>query len=194
MLAREAAAVYKTKKKKFTYQDYLNLPEDGKRYEVIEGELVMVAAPNTIHQMVSANLEYEMRMFVKKHKSGILLDAPTDVYLDENNVVQPDILFISEKNKSKVTEKNISGAPDLAVEILSPSTAYHDLVAKKDVYEQFGVKEYWIVDPKRSWVEIFTLKTKKFQLHQRLEKEGVLKSKLLKGFEVSLKTLFETNF
>ena len=155
MKVKEQAVSYLAKRKRYTYDEYLNLPDDGKRYEVIDGELVMVADPYTIHQTVSGNLEYELRTFIKKHKLGKIFDAPTDVVLNEYNVVQPDILFIARDRLDIITEKNISGAPDLIVEILSPSTAYYALLEKKELYEKFGVKEYWIVDPKKQRVEVF---------------------------------------
>jgi len=127
MKIREKSTSYKTSPQKFTYQDYLNLPDDGKRYEVINGELIIVAAPNTLHQIASGNLEFALRTFLTKHKIGKIFDAPIDVVLSDNNVVQPDILFIAKNNYHIITEKNISGAPDLIIEILSPTTAYYDL-------------------------------------------------------------------
>nr|NIR48553.1 Uma2 family endonuclease [candidate division KSB1 bacterium]NIR69031.1 Uma2 family endonuclease [candidate division KSB1 bacterium]NIS24097.1 Uma2 family endonuclease [candidate division KSB1 bacterium]NIT71016.1 Uma2 family endonuclease [candidate division KSB1 bacterium]NIU24716.1 Uma2 family endonuclease [candidate division KSB1 bacterium] len=141
-------------KKTYTYQDYLDLPEDGERYEVINGELVMVPAPDTNHQDVSGKIEFELRKFNEKIHAGKIFDAPIDVVLSEENIHQPDILFIANENSQIITDKNISGAPDLIIEILSPSTAYYDLVEKKDNYEKFGVKEYWIVDPKKRRVEL----------------------------------------
>ena len=86
----------------------------------------------------------------------------------------------------------MSGAPDLLIEIVSPSSGYYDLVEKKELYEKFGVKEYWIVDPKKQWVEIYINENRKFKLFQRLDKEGVLASKVLKGFQIALATIFGT--
>ena len=190
MKVKEQAASYLAKRKRYTYEEYLNLPHDGNRYEVINGELVMVAAPYTIHQTVSGNLEYELRSFIKKHKLGKIFDAPTDVVLDKTNVVQPDILFIARDRLDIITEKNISGAPDLVIEILSSSTAYYDLIEKKEIYEQFGVKEYWIVDPKKQRVEIFQNDNRQFELMQRVELKGFAESIIIKGFKISLLTIF----
>jgi Uma2 family endonuclease len=190
MKVKETSLSYLTNKKSFTYQDYLNLPEDGERYEIINGELIMVPAPYTIHQKISGNIMDELRNFVKKNSKGEVFYAPVDVVLSETNVVQPDILFIAKEHAELITEKNIAGAPDLIIEILSPTTGYYDLIEKKEIYEKFGVREYWIVDPKKQWVEIYTNENNKFKLIQRLEKEGVLKSHVLDGFQIELGKVF----
>ncbi len=100
-------------------------------------------------------------------------------------------MFVSAERSEIITQKNISGAPDLIIEIISPSTAYYDMFDKKELYEHFGVKEYWIVDPIRQWVEVYDLKDKRFELLQRKEKDGAIQSLVLKGFEIDLKTIFQ---
>ncbi|UCE07203.1 MAG: Uma2 family endonuclease [bacterium] len=110
--------------------------------------------------------------------------------LSNSNVVQPDILFILNENLDIITEKNIQGVPDLIIEIISPATGYYDLRGKKDIYEKFGVQEYWIADPMKQRVKIYLNFEHKFELHQRLERKGILKSKILKGFEIELETIF----
>ena len=192
MKVKETSPAYLTQKKPFTYQDYLKLPEDGQRYEIINGELIMTTSPFLTHQRISANIMDELRAFVKKTNAGEVLYAPVDVVLSETNVVQPDILYIATENAGIAGEKNVSGAPDLLIEIVSPSSGYYDLVEKKELYEKFGVKEYWIVDPKKQWVEIYINENRKFKLFQRLDKEGVLASKVLKGFQIALATIFGT--
>ncbi len=191
MKVKEASLSYLTKKKSYTYRDYLELPEDGIRYEIINGDLVMTPSPVTIHQRVSAKIEFELRKYIDLRKIGEVFDAPFDVVLSDEIVLQPDIFFISNEQSKIITENNISGAPDLIIEILSPSTGYYDLVEKKEIYEKFGVKEYWIVDPKKRWVEIYTNIESKFKLLQRLEKSGGLKSQVLDGLLVSLEKIFE---
>ena len=146
MKVKDAIATYRGTKKKYTYQDYLELPDDGNRYEIIEGELVMPPAPYTIHQDICRNIATELTIYTRKMKLGKIYFAPTDVVLSDINVVQPDILFISNENLQIITEKNIKGVPDLIVEIISPSTEYYDLFVKKETYEKSGVKEYWLVD------------------------------------------------
>ncbi len=192
MKVKETAAKYQASKKFFTYQDYQNLPDDDFRYQLIEGELVMAPAPKIVHQMVKREIEFNLNNFIKDKKIGELLDAPCDVYFDEHNVFQPDILFISKEKLDIITEDNIKGAPDLIVEILSPSSAYYDLIVKKEIYEKSGVKEYWIVDPMRQWIEIHILEQRKFKLRQRLEKQGVLKSSVLKDFKLDIKKIFKS--
>ena len=132
----------------------------------------------------------ELNAFVKKNNLGLVLYAPVDIVFSETNVLEPDILFISTKNSGIVGEKNISGAPDLLIEIISPSSGYYDMVKKKDLYEKFGVKEYWLVDPKKKWIEIYVNEEGKFKLLQRQENKGVLASKILRGFQIPFATIF----
>ncbi|MFQ5602663.1 MAG: Uma2 family endonuclease [bacterium] len=193
MKVKETSPVYATCKKSYTYQDYIDLPQDDKRYEILNGELNMVPAPSTYHQDVSGNLEFAIRKFLEANPLGKFYDAPVDVVLSEEIVIQPDLLFIRYENSKIITEKNISGALDLVVEILSPASAYYDLIEKKEIYEQFGVQEYWIVDPKKQWVEIYENSKNKFELDQRLEKTGTLKSPLFESFQISLPEIFDTN-
>lgn len=192
MNIKETAPAYLTQKKNFTYQDYLKLPDDGTRYEIIEGELIMTPAPSVIHQRILRNLIRAFDDFVEKNQLGEVLFSPVDVVLSETNVVEPDVLFISTQNSSIIGEKNISGAPDLLIEIISPSSGYYDMIEKKELYQEFGVREYWIVDPKKKWVEIYKNQNGKFELLQRLDKEGVLASNVLEGFKIEFNTIWGT--
>jgi len=190
MEIKDISVAYKIEKKLLTYQDYINLLEDGNRYEVINGELIMVAAPNTGHQFVSGNIYFELYRFIQKRKIGKILDAPVDVLLSESNVVQPDIFFVSKENSKIVTEKNISGAPDMVIEIISPSTAYYDLLEKKELYAVHGIKEYWIVEPKKQWIEVYNNQNGKFEVDQRVEQTGIIRSTILKDFALNLAKVF----
>jgi len=178
-----------TEKKKYTYADYLKTPDD-ERYELIEGDLIMTPAPVMRHQRISGDLYSEVRIFVKENDLGNILYAPCDVHLDNENVVQPDILFISKERLDIIGEKNIQGAPDLVIEIISESTAYRDLVQKKKLYARFGVKEYWIVIPEESSVDLFTLKDNAFVLHKSYSKDDTLQSQLLQKLKIELKKIF----
>ncbi|MFQ5708824.1 MAG: Uma2 family endonuclease [bacterium] len=189
MKVKETSPAFRTEKK-YTYDDYLQLIEDGKRYEVIHGELIMTPALFTIHQRTSLNIVELLLQFIKKNKVGEVLFAPVDVVLSDDNVVQPDILFVAKDRAHIITERNVSEAPDLVVEILSPATAYYDLVEKKELYEAFGVKEYWLVDPKKHSVEVYFKEAGKFKLLKRWEREGVLRSTLLQGLQVELAKIF----
>lgn len=140
--------------KKYTAKDYFNLPE-GSPYQLIEGELIMTPSPLTEHQAISRNLEMIIFSHVKQNMLGFVYYAPIDVYLDNENAYQPDIIFISNKNKDIIKKSGIDGAPDLVIEILSQSNAYYDKKVKKDVYERSGVMEYITVDPKTKGIDIF---------------------------------------
>jgi Uma2 family endonuclease len=178
-----------TEKKKYTYADYLKTPDD-ERYELIEGELLMTPSPVMRHQRISRKMLIALDNHVTDNDLGEVFDAPSDVYLDNENVVQPDILFVSKERIDIIGEKNIQGSPDLVIEIISESTAYRDLVQKKKLYVRFGVKEYWIVIPEESSVDIFTLKDNAFVLHKSYGKEDILQSPLLKKLKIELKKIF----
>ena len=191
MKTKESVSPYPTQKKVYTYKDYLALPDDRQQYQILEGELVMTPAPFVSHQRISRRLFLQLNQFVERNKLGEVFYSPFDIVLSNTNVLQPDILFLSNEHKELLTEKNIQGAPDLVVEIISPSTAYYDLFDKKEIYQKFGVKEYWLVDPKKEWIEIYTLEEGSYQLHQRARKTGTVQSKLLNGFSVELIELFK---
>src|SRR3989304_4121447 len=177
-------------KTRLTYKDYSALP-DEKRYELIEGDLYMVPAPDFYHQIVSGNIEFFLRDFVKKRKLGIVVYAPVDVLLSPEDVLQPDILFISNERRHFITEKNVSGAPDLVIEILSPSTQERDKIVKRDLYVTHGVKEYWIVDPLTKSVEVMSLSSDGFKLYGIFLKEDTLTSPLINGLSIPLQEVFE---
>jgi Uma2 family endonuclease len=183
--------IEKGEKKVYTYEDYLKLPDDGNRYEILNGELIMTAAPYIPHQRICGKLFIELTNFITKNNIGEVFIAPCDVFFDEKNVYQPDIIFISSENKNIIIEANIKGSPDLLIEIISPSTAYYDLFEKKEIYEKFGVKEYWIIDPQKHWIEIYTLKQNKYSLFSRIEKKGKIKSSLLKKLDIDASKLFK---
>ena len=177
-------------KKKYTYEDYLKTPDD-KRYELIEGELLMTPSPITNHQRISGRIEFALRKFVSENDLGEVFDAPYDVYLDDENVVQPDMMFISKGRSKIIGEKNLQGAPDLVIEILSESTAYRDLIQKKKLYAKFGVKEYWIVVPEEKTIDIYSLKDKSYLLYKSYGKDATLESMSLRGFRIELKNIFK---
>jgi Uma2 family endonuclease len=139
------------------------------------------------------NINEKIRAFVKEQGAGLVLFAPTDIYLDDENVFQPDIVFISKQRRDIIKDDGIHGAPDMVIEILSPSTAYYDIKKKYKIYEKFGVKEYWIVDPEMKGVELFSLTEQgKFLLSAGLSEQGNVQSGILKGFEITLEEIFLT--
>lgn len=175
---------------RFTYHDYVLLPE-GKRYEILEGELFVVPSPGYDHQRIARNLMWRLWEFVRARGLGEVLDAPMDVLLSEEDVVQPDILFVSKPRLGIVTEKNIRGAPDLVVEILSPSTAERDRTLKEKLYHRFGVREFWLVDPAARSVEVKTWAREGFQTEQVFPEGSTLRSPLLDGLSLDLEEIFQ---
>ncbi len=173
--------------RKYTVEDYEKLPE-GSPYQLIEGELVMSPAPIPYHQMVLGNIYSILRRELKG--KGLVLFSPVDVYLDERNAYQPDLVVLLKNSKVKLTAKGIYGAPELVVEVLSPSNAYYDLRIKKEVYEKYGVKEYWIADPLKKSLEIYTNREGRFELFAEAKEEGKILSPLL-GIELELSEVFE---
>lgn len=177
------------KREKFSYADYRELP-DTPRVELIEGEFFVSPAPNIDHQEISLEITYKLVGHVKRHGLGKVLEAPTDVVLSLHNVVQPDILFISKERYHLFTKANVRGAPDLIIEILSPGHEARDKATKKSLYEQHGIKEYWIVDPVLRKITVMALKEKRFEVVGVYGRGTVAKSRLLPGFQVATTTLF----
>lgn len=175
-------------KTKYNYSDYRMLPDDGKRYQIIGGYLYMVPAPVPYHQEISWNLEFILSKYVRSKKLGKLYYAPCDVVFSKENVVQPDIFFISKEREHIIGTKNIRGAPDLIIEILSPRTKSIDRKLKFDLYERFGVKEYWIVDPKKKEIEVLVLTENGYISYGRFRED--FESPLMKGLTVSFEEVF----
>ena len=173
-----------------TYEQYCLLPEDGKQYEVIDGELFMTPAPKPKHQEIVVRLTVELSGFVRKNGLGEVFIGPVDVVFDRHTVVQPDVLFISTARLSIVGEEALEGAPDLVVEVLSPSTFYKDLRKKMTAYSQFGVQEYWIVDPETQTIEIYARRDDKLQLAQKFSSDETVESALLPGLRLAVRDLF----
>lgn len=174
----------------WTYQEYLELPEDGKRYEILKGRLEMTPAPSTKHQDVSRNLEIILWDYVRKHDLGKIYDAPVDVIFDQVNVVQPDLIYISKERQELIKDAGIFGSPDLIIEIQSPSTLHVDAKRKKEIYERFGVREYWIVDPSEKKAEVFILKGGGYILEGIYTENDTIKCKTIKELSVSLVEVF----
>ena len=177
---------------KWAYQDYLRLPDDGYHYEVIKGELHMTAAPTLRHQDVVRNLSLALQRFVTERQLGKIYFAPVDVLIsDLATPVEPDILFVTSERQSILKENNIEGAPDLIVEVLSPSNWVVDRRDKFVVYEAAGVGEYWIVDPDAQTVEVYSLRQGRYALLERYEPGQRVQSELLTGFQIPVDAIFE---
>jgi Uma2 family endonuclease len=178
---------------KLTYEDYLLFPDDGKRHELIQGDHSMTPAPNIKHQRVSLCLSSALEVWVKQHRLGTVLTAPCDVIFSDEDVIQPDVLFVSTAKAGLVTEDNVKGAPDLIVAILSHATRKKDEVTKRKLYERFGVSEYWIVDPELEIVKVFRLSGHQYLRAAELSTEAhdALTTPLLPKFRLPLGDLFE---
>jgi len=178
----------------WTYEEYCLLPEDGNRYEIIDGELFMTPAPKVRHQDLVLSLSIALAAVTPK--GGRLLNAPCDVYLTETNNVQPDVLYIAPDRALIVTEANVQGAPSLVVEILSASTRKQDEVLKRNLYERFGVQEYWIVDPELDAVKVYRMDSESRVFGEpeilSAEKDHRLSTQLLPGLDLSLSDLLAT--
>jgi Uma2 family endonuclease len=177
------------KKKTFTYADYERLPE-GAPYQLIGGELVMTPSPVPYHQSIARKLVMKLSSFVGEKELGEIYFAPLYVYLSETDTYQPDIIFISKERVSIIGEKMIEGPPDLVIEVLSPATAYYDLRMKKDAYEKYGVKEYWIIDPLQKAIEVFVNREGRFEPLSAAKGDGEVRSEILAGLRIGVNDIF----
>ncbi len=175
----------------FTYEDYRRLPEDGYRYEILDGELVREPAPRPLHQIVVKNLLLLLDGAASRESLGIVLCAPLDVILSDENLVQPDIVFIPRGRWATITDENVRGAPTLVVEVLSPSSRNRDRVRKLRIYERFGVQEYWIVDPEKRCVERMVLTDQGYGAPSVLFAGDVLTTPLLPELAIDIRQVFQ---
>ncbi len=174
---------------RFTYQDYLNLPED-RRYELIDGDLLTSPSPSERHQRLLLELALLVAAFVKKHGLGSVYVAPFDVLLSETDVVQPDLLFVSAARSSRIEERAVRGAPDLVAEILSPATADRDRTVKAKLYARAGVRELWLLDPDARTFEVLVTTQSGFQREALFAPGQVARSSILHDLEIDVAKLF----
>ena len=176
--------------KRYTAKDFENLPPGPPYYELINNRLVMAPSPEIPHQRTSLSLAKKLDDFVEQRSLGLVLEAPMDVELDDDNVFQPDILFISNERLGIIQDgRKIKGAPDLVVEILSSNKKY-DQEEKKYIYELYDVREFWLIDTKKKTVEVFENQRKEFVILQKAYVGDVVRSRLLDGFEIAVDYLF----
>jgi Uma2 family endonuclease len=173
-----------------TIREYRLLPEDGLRWELVQGEFVMTPAPSPRHQRVSRKLQYELMTQLEKPGFAEVIDAPIDVVLDELNVVQPDLAIVASARRSIITERAVEGPPDILVEILSPSSVDRDRHLKHTLYARFGVREYWIVDPIRGLLEAYRLADQGYVLRERCDRASTLRCPDFAELEVRLLEVF----
>jgi Uma2 family endonuclease len=173
----------------WTYADYCVLPQDFNRHEIIEGDHVVTPSPTTKHQRVLANLTSLLNAYVNAQGLGIVLAAPMDVLLAPTSVVQPDLLFISKERLGIIKEANIQGAPDLVVEVLSPSTAAIDRGGKMSLYARYGVLHYWILEARQLSLETYEIREGEYELTSQFKKDDPVKVSLFPGLVISLAEL-----
>ena len=176
---------------KLTYDQFRQLPDDGKRYELVHGEVHVTPAPATRHQAIVQNLSGNLWPFVIKNHLGEVWTAPLDVRLSGETALQPDLIFISNARAGIIRENWIAGPPDLIVEVLSRSTAAYDRATKLPIYGDAGVPEAWLIDSQAKTVEILKLQGKKYFVEATLAGDQVLRSNLFPGWQLPLPELFD---
>ncbi len=175
---------------KLTYKDYETFPDDGNRYEIIDGEVIVSPPLITAHQWTSAELTWLLGAHIRQHGLGRLFYAPFAVMLSPHDVFEPDIAFISHDRMPLVEVKGMHGAPDLCIEIASPSTRGYDRTVKYERYARFGVKEYWIVDPEAKTSTVFALVRGTYVAIALARGEDSVPSRVLPGLELRADALF----
>ena len=176
-------------KLKLTYEDYASLPDD-ERCELIDGELIIMPSPSVLHQLLIFSIGVPLREFVKRLSLGEVAPSPIDVILSATDVVQPDLIFISNARSHIIAEANIRGAPDIAIEIISPSTERRDRIVKREMYARHGVREYWLVDPYAKTITVLILGAGGYNTHAVYGEGDTLTSPTLPGFALNMGELF----
>jgi Uma2 family endonuclease len=166
---------------RYTYQDLLTAPQDRNRYEIFDGDLIMTPAPGRAHQFAVGNLYLILSNFCVPRGFGKVVLAPFDVFFDEETVVEPDLFFVASDRLHIIDDRKVNGAPDLIVEVLSPSTEARDRGFKFKRYAQEGVREYWLVDPTNKTIEVYQLADGGFVLAGKYERGQEARSPILEG-------------
>ena len=174
---------------KLTLAEYLDLPDDGMRYEIYDGDLFMTPAPTPQHQSVSTKLVNKLFIALQETGKGRIFHAPIDVLLDTHTIVQPDLVFVKKEHFERIGPRAIEGAPDLVIEILSPSTRRRDVLTKSGLYSRFGVPEYWMVDPEVDRLDVYRLENGIYALAGSFSSPATVR---LPGYpEIELEWLFD---
>ena len=174
----------------WTYADYAAIREDGHRYEIVNGVLYMTPSPSLGHQAIAGEIFAYLRNFVQMAGLGRVFVAPTDVELSYKNVVQPDVFVVLNEHLDRMAGSRLIGAPDLVVEIASPSTARHDLREKQDAYTRAGVLEYWIVTPGEQVVEVLVLEDSLYRSLGVFHGQAILPSGIVPDLPVKVEQFF----
>ena len=184
-----AVAIQKMTVTEFRQMEFPN--DDPYLYELINGELVKKTAPSPHHQRISRRIEVILDKFINEQQLGEIFDAPIDLFLDEENGLQPDLLFIPTASGHFITNDGIMGPPALVIEIISPTSGYRDRVEKRAIYQRHGIQEYWLVDPQEELIEILALEDGRYQLTSGASpSEGKLLSAVLPGLVLKVADVF----
>ena len=151
---------------KYTYEHYVHFPTDGKRHEIVDGEHFVNPAPSTKHQYAVQQLFRQLDAQVRETERGIVFVSPIDVQVSEFTVIQPDLAVVLNERRNIITDAKLDGAPNMLVEVVSPSSTSFDRTTKKLAYQRAAVPEYWIVDPMQKTIEQFALAADQYQLQQ----------------------------
>lgn len=171
----------------WTYEDYLHLPDDGMRYEVVKGDLYMSPAPSPKHQIVLGNLFTKFNTHVSAQDLGLVVFAPIDVVLREVRAsVQPDLIYIAKENLSIVTETKIEGIPNIVVEVLSPGSLVNDRKTKFNAYAAAGIPEYWLVDVVSCKIEVNVLRGRAYAPLGHFSGDEEAVSEVLQGLKIKV--------
>ena len=177
---------------RLTVRDYLAIPEDDEnRYELIDGELYMAPGASWEHQESIINLGSTLRDFVRANRFGRVVASPVDVYLSNEDVFQPDIVFVSVERMDIIHRSGVHGAPDLVVEMLSPSTERRDLTIKRERYEMFGVREYWLADTIGKTITVLRARDGVFELVGVFGEGMTVETPLIPGLVVDVSEVFD---
>ena len=190
VLADQPGRILRLSQRRWTYDDLREMPETMERYEIIDGVLYMSPSAHVLrHQVTVGNLHFVLSGWVREHDLGKVYLSPADVVISPGRVVQPDLFFIA-KDRLHIVDAYVDGAPDLAVEVISPSSVDYDRKTKIDLYQEIGVREYWLVDPEDQSVEVFVLREGRYEQLGRFRPGEQVRSVLLEGFSVEVEPIF----
>jgi len=177
---------------RLTYRDFVKFPDDGKRHELIDGVHYVTPSPASAHQRVVGNLHFLIRLHLEQHGGGEVFLSPFDVLFTTFDIVEPDLLFVSDARKHVVTEQHVEGSPDLVVEVRSPSTRRRDEGVKLKLYDRSDVTEYWVIDPTAYLVRVYQRRKGRLSLAAELtgDSTATLTSPLLPGCSLTLARIF----
>lgn len=178
------------KQGEWTYNDYKALPDDGKRYEIVNGVLLLMPSPSRSHQKTIGEIATHLRTHIQTTGLGEVYVALFDVELASNIVFQPNVLVVLKANLYKVTEGGVIGAPDLVVEVISPTSGPYDRITKYEKYSQAKVPEYWLVNPEQHTVEVLVLEASEYRSLGIFEGQATLPSRVVSGLPASVEQFF----